>query len=91
MLFRSIADLPTYKIPAANFANDGIWIVKLMTESGLCNSSSDARRLIKGGGAYINETRISDEKATVGKDDFSDGALLLKAGKKNVRRIVFES
>jgi tyrosyl-tRNA synthetase len=86
----SIADLPTYKITAANFAAGGIWIVKLMTDSGLCISSSDARRLIKGGGAYVNDTRISDEKATIGKADFTDGSLLLKAGKKNVRRIVIE-
>jgi tyrosyl-tRNA synthetase len=86
----SIADLPTYKITAADFAAGGIWIVKLMTDSGLCISSSDARRLIKGGGAYVNDTRISDEKATIGKADFTDGSLLLKAGKKNVRRIVIE-
>ncbi|MFZ2656355.1 MAG: tyrosine--tRNA ligase [Victivallales bacterium] len=86
----SIADLPTYKVSSANFAGEGMWIVKLMTESGLCASSSDARRLIKGGGAYVNENRISDEKATVKKDDFSGNALILKAGKKNVRRIVLE-
>ncbi len=86
----SLADLPTYKVSSANFADKGMWIVKLMTESGLCTSSSEARRLIKGGGAYINDTRISDENTSVKKDDFSNGALLLKAGKKNVRRIVLE-
>ncbi|HBC89058.1 MAG TPA: tyrosine--tRNA ligase [Lentisphaeria bacterium] len=86
----SIADLPTYKVSSANFADKGMWIVKLMTESGLCTSSSDARRLIKGGGAYVNDTRISDENATVRKEDFSKNALILKAGKKNVRRIVLE-
>ncbi|HCE46931.1 MAG TPA: tyrosine--tRNA ligase [Lentisphaeria bacterium] len=86
----SIADLPTYKVPAANFAGEGMWIVKLMTESGLCISSSEARRLIKGGGAYVNENRIGDEKAMVKNEDFSGNALILKAGKKNVRRIVLE-
>lgn len=86
----SIADLPTYKVPSANFAGNGMWIVKLMTESGLCTSSSEARRLIKGGGAYVNETRINDENATVKQENFSGGALILKAGKKNVRRIVLE-
>ncbi len=86
----SMADLPTHKVKPADFAESGIWIVKLMTDSGLCTSSSEARRLIKGGGAYVNDARISDEKATVKKEDFSGNALILKAGKKNVRRIVLE-
>jgi tyrosyl-tRNA synthetase len=54
----------------------------------LCGSSSEARRLIRGGGAYIGTERVVDENRSVTAADFTDGMLMLRAGKKNVRRIV---
>lgn len=83
-------DLPTYSIPAAEFPEDGIWIVKLFTDSGLSSSNGEARRLIKGGGAYLNEERISNMDLNITKDCFKDGALILKAGKKNIRRVTLD-
>ncbi|MEM4248106.1 MAG: tyrosine--tRNA ligase [Candidatus Nanoarchaeia archaeon] len=85
---RTMDDLPVYRLSATDFENGGIWIVKLLAESGLCSSNSDARRLIKGGGAYIGETRISDEKTMLPIDEFKKGAIILKAGKKNMKKII---
>ncbi len=78
-------DLPTYHLalPA-----EGIWIVKLLADSGLCKSNGDARRLIQGGGAYLGDRRIESADCTVTAADFQNGALILKAGKKNLKRIV---
>lgn len=78
-------DLPTYKftLPA-----EGIWIVRLLADSGLCKSNGDARRLIQGGGAYLGEKRIESADYTVTAADFTDGAAILKAGKKNLKRII---
>ncbi len=56
----------------------------------MAGSNGDARRLIQGGGAYINEERISDANRNITADDFKGGALILKAGKKNIKRIVME-
>ena len=56
----------------------------------MAGSNGDARRLIQGGGAYINEERISDANRNITAGDFKDGALILKAGKKNIKRIVME-
>lgn len=84
----SISDLPTYKISLENFTKDGIWIVKLMTDSGLCASNSEARRLIQGGGAYFNEEKISDLNWNLKPEDFQNKSVILKAGKKNLKRIV---
>ena len=82
--------LPTVKLAQSLFDGDGIWIVKLLVEAGMAGSNGDARRLIQGGGAYINEERISDANRNITAGDFKDGALILKAGKKNIKRIVME-
>lgn len=81
-------DLPSYQLPAEDLAGEGVWIVKLLAQSGLCASNGEARRLIAGGGAYLNDERISDADIYVGKDRFKDGSLILKAGKKKVKRII---
>ncbi len=82
-----VDDLPTFKVPAEELEGDGIWIVKLLALSGLCSSNGEARRLIQGGGAYLNEERISVVETNITPADFRDGSLILKAGKKKVKRI----
>ena len=81
------AELPTTVVPRAE-AEAGVWICKLFVDSGLCASNGEARRLIKGGGCYLGEERVTDEKKTVTLVEFADGQLLLRAGKKNIRRLV---
>jgi tyrosyl-tRNA synthetase len=83
-------DLPTAELAAADFAGEGMWIVKLFTEAGLCNSNADARRLIQGGGAYMNEERISNLNTNVTTEAFTDGFVVLKAGKKNIKKVVIK-
>lgn len=39
---------------------DGLWIIKALTDSGLCESSSAARRMIKQGAVSIDGERVSD-------------------------------
>ena len=80
------ADLPSFGIDKDKL-DEGIWIVTLLSESGLCSSNGEARRLIKGGGAYLNGTRISDFNYTVTDKDFTNDETILKAGKKKIRRI----
>ena len=61
-----------------------IWIVKLLTETKLCTSSSEARRLIKQGGVYIDNQRIEDENLKVE----IKGEKLLKVGKRKFLKVV---
>ena len=82
-------DLPTLVVSRAALA-EGIWVVKLFLDSGLAKSNGEVRRLIGGGGCYLNDARITDDKLTVGLDDLQDGQLMIRAGKKNRRRIVAE-
>ena len=78
-------DLPTYRL---TLPAEGIWIVKLLADSGLCKSNGEARRLIQGGGAYLGDKRVESPDDMVTAADFKDGAVILKAGKKNLKRIV---
>ena len=61
----------------------GISVFTLFKIAGLANSNGEARRLIKGGGGRINDTKIADETQTVNHDDLDkDGIIKLSAGKK---------
>lgn len=86
----SFSDMPTVELPAADFMGDGMWIVKLFTSAGLCQSNGDARRLLQGGGAYINDERISNIDMNVKTDVFKDGFIILKAGKKNIKKVTLK-
>ena len=57
---------------------------KLLADLGLCPSNSQARKDIKAGGVYLNNSRIESEDRTLAAEDFLGGnILLLRKGKKN--------
>lgn len=63
-------------------------VVDLFLETGLCSSKSDARRLIKQGGAYINGDRIAVFDQMIIEDDVKENEILLRAGKKKYHKII---
>ncbi len=76
------ADLPSIEVERARLA-EGISAYELFRMAGLTASNGEARRLIKGGGARINDVAIRDDSQKVGLADISDvGAIKLSAGKK---------
>ena len=78
----SSAGLPTIEI-ARSRLDAGIPLYELLREAGLSKSNSEARRLIRGGGARVNDQRFRDETGTVGADDVNpDGAIKLSSGRK---------
>ena len=83
------ANLPTVELSKSLLEGEGLWIVKLFAESGLCASNGEARRLIKQGGAAMNEEKITDDGLNITKEHLADGAVILKAGKKRFKRVVF--
>ncbi len=75
-------DLPTVEVPRDRLAQ-GILAYELLRESGLTASNGEARRLIKGGGARINDTAIDNDSRAVDLGDLNeDGLIKLSAGKK---------
>jgi tyrosyl-tRNA synthetase len=73
--------LPTFEIPAAELAA-GIPAFALFARVGLAASNGEARRLIKGGGAKLNDQTIGEEGQVIGMDQARDGVIKLTAGKK---------
>ena len=68
---------------------DGIGLLTLMVQAGLCASNGEARRLVQGGGCYLGETRLQDPKMVITKADFAENReIMLRAGKKNRKRVI---
>jgi tyrosyl-tRNA synthetase len=80
------AGVPTLSIPEADFQK-GLNILDLLSRTSLCESKSDARRLVQQGGARVNDRKIDDPETVIGTDWIQDGELMLKAGKKRFFRI----
>jgi tyrosyl-tRNA synthetase len=78
--------LPTHLIAGADL-DAGLPIYRLLAESGLASSNGDARRLIRGGGARLNDQVIADENRLFTRADMVDGSAKLSAGRKHHRLI----
>ncbi|MEU6427001.1 tyrosine--tRNA ligase [Microbispora sp. NPDC046973] len=76
----ALAEVPKAVVPAL-----GAPYVELLAQSGLVESKSAARRAVKEGGAYLNNTKITDEEYVPSADDLLHGRfLVLRRGKKTV-------
>jgi len=66
----------------ADKLSEGLWIVDALRIAGLAATNGEARRLIKGGGARVNDVQVSDETLKLGPQDIADGVIKLSSGKK---------
>lgn len=80
------ADLPTVAIEQALLDDPaGLTVPRLLVLAGLCKSTSEGRRLIQGGAVSIDDVKVTDPTAPV---RFERESLILRAGKKNFRKIL---
>jgi tyrosyl-tRNA synthetase len=78
------ADVPSTEIEAARFAEPGLAIAELLTLAGLAASKGEAARAIKGGGIYLNDGRVTDERGRITLGQAIDGRLfVLRKGQRN--------
>jgi len=76
------ADLPTVEVSKAELAN-GIAAFELFRRAGFAASNGEARRLIKGAGAKLNDETIADENQKISLADLNaEGVIKLSFGKK---------
>jgi len=73
--------LPTIEVARQELAA-GIPAFDLLTRAGLAASKGEARRLIRSGGARLNDAPITDEGRAVTGSDLTNGTIKLSAGKK---------
>jgi tyrosyl-tRNA synthetase len=78
-------DLPD-EIPEARLKTGGgpVGILRLLTETGLASSNSDARRLIEQGGVSVDGQRITEQTAQI---DLGHG-VIIKVGKRKFVRAI---
>ncbi|MGK5594237.1 MAG: tyrosine--tRNA ligase [Parachlamydiaceae bacterium] len=75
-------DMPSIQLPIADLVNRKI--VDVLALSGLQASKTEARKLIKNGGFYLNNRQVLDVDAAIQPSDLiGEKMLLLAVGKKN--------
>ena len=78
-----LADLPSSTMARDQLAA-GITLVDLLCQTELAPSKGAARRLLKGGGVYINNVRVSDTDMSVTTEHLgTETMMVLRAGKKS--------
>ena len=90
-LFKGGANLdnvPTYILPKSDLNTKQI--VDIVTEGKLCASKSESRRMIEGGGITLNDQKVTDFRRTITESDLVDNYVILRKGKKNYLKVVFE-
>ncbi|MCI5970392.1 MAG: tyrosine--tRNA ligase [Clostridia bacterium] len=65
-------------------------IIDLMLKANLIPSKGEGRRLIQQGGVSVNGNKVSDIAQNICENDFEDGSVIIKKGKKVYHKIIIE-
>ena len=83
-LFSGKADegsIPFTEMDRSIFEN-GIGILDLIKDLGLTKSNGEGRRLVEQGGISIDDLKVEDIKQEITLDDFKDGKIMIRKGRK---------
>ena len=69
-------------LPSVKITSVGISLIDALRILNFLNTNGEARRLIKGNGAKINNVVINDENYTLSNKDFKNGKVKISYGKK---------
>ncbi len=70
-------DVPSFDI------KEGVKLIDMLIDNGICSSKREAREFIKAGSISINDSKVSDEEMALDKSLAIDGEILvIKRGKK---------
>ncbi|MFW2489135.1 tyrosine--tRNA ligase [Clostridium chromiireducens] len=86
-LFAGGADMSNVPTVTITKEEIGLPILDIMASTKIVPSKKEGRRLIEQGGLSINGVKVEDMTRTLNEDDFQDGAVLIKRGKKNYNKI----
>jgi tyrosyl-tRNA synthetase len=76
-------EVPTKEIEKSKLGGDGLPLIELVMQTGLCPSKGQARKDIEGGGIYVNNNRERELTRIITTKDLIHGHVLLRKGKKN--------
>lgn len=79
-------------VPTAVISSDmlNLSLLDILVSTKIIPSKGEGRRLIQQGGLSLNDTKVTDVNRLVTAEDFNDGSMMVKRGKKNYNRIVLE-
>lgn len=77
----STENVPFTEIPRVELL-EGMDILTLLTRTNLVPSRSEGRRLVQQGGIAIDDIKVEDIQLMVKEEDFKDGTLMIRKGKK---------
>ena len=75
------AGLPTFEVPRAELEK-GYGVLNANVHVGFVQSTSEARRRIKGGGIKVNDAVVTDARQTLTLSDLKDGVIKLSLGRR---------
>lgn len=89
-LFSGKGDMKDVPIVEVSSEIIGQQIIAVLASTKILPSKAEARRLVQQGGLTVNGEKITDINRAVNDDDFKDGSMLIKRGKKNYNKIVMK-
>ncbi|AWK49957.1 tyrosine--tRNA ligase [Clostridium beijerinckii] len=86
-LFAGGADMSNVPTVTITKEEIGLPMLDIMASTKILPSKKEGRRLIEQGGLSINGVKVDDVNRTLNQEDFENGAVLIKRGKKNYNKI----
>ena len=80
-------DVPSYRADLVKL-EEGMLTANILVEAGLASSKGEATRLIRQGGIYVNDLRVTDERGCITLDHAIDGRVIVLRKGQRERRIV---
>ena len=84
------SNIPAVEMNADDFDGEGVGLVNLIRELGLVPSNGEGFRTIKQGGLTVQDEKVEDTHRMITKDDFKDGELVIRKGKKKFVKVVLK-
>ena len=86
----NLDNMPSYTLSKDDFTDGKIAVNDILFKAGMTKSKGEGRRLIEQGGVSVNDKKVASAVETVCADDFSDGSIIVKKGKKVFYKIILE-
>ena len=83
-------NMPTTEISADQLTDGKIGILDLMMACSLIPSKGEGRRLVQQGGVAVNDKKVTDVAFAITAEDFANGDVIIKKGKKVFHKAVLK-
>ena len=86
----TLDNMPSYTLSKDDLTDGKIAVNDILFKAGMTKSKGEGRRLIEQGGVSVNDKKVTSAVETVSSDDFSDGSIIVKKGKKVFYKIILK-